>query len=117
MPSWAYEFTSSAALVELENEFNLSGPWRWEMRDSDWYGDYLVSRPSKAVCIRIQEPQRSGAVGVRAALPGERRYWAQLDVGSDDEALRQSADTVFRRREMPDAFVITVERGAKTTPV
>ena len=101
MPSWAYEFTSSAALVELENEFNLSGPWRWEMRDS----------------IRIQEPQRSGAVGVRAALPGERRYWAQLDVGSDDEALRQSADTVFRRREMPDAFVITVERGAKTTPV
>lgn len=52
MPSWAYEFTSGVTLVELENKFNVSGPWRWEMRESDWYGDYLVSRPSKKYASR-----------------------------------------------------------------
>ena len=97
MPSWAYEFTSRAALIELANEFNASGPWRWEMRESSWYGDYLLSRPSKQICLRIQDPQQSGAVGVRPAPAGERRYWVQLDVESSDEALRRSTDTVFRQ--------------------
>ena len=84
-------------LVDLERKLNESGPWRWEMRESSWYGDYIVARPEHGVRIRIQDPQQSGAVDVRPAPAGERRYWAQLDVESTDEALRQSTDTVFWR--------------------
>jgi hypothetical protein len=73
MPSWAYEFTSAVALVDLESKFNQSGPWRWEMRESSWYGDYLVTKPATGVRIRIQDPQQSGAAGIRAAPAGEHR--------------------------------------------
>ena len=103
MHSWAYEFTSAISLTELERSFNEAGPWRWEMRDSSWYGDYLVAKPASGVRIRIQDPKQSGAVGIRPAPAGEHRYWAQLDVESKRESVRQSTDAAFRQLLAPFA--------------
>jgi hypothetical protein len=59
MPSltayWAYEFTHGLGVEALGKALDAAGPWKWELRDSGFYGDYLNCRPVPSVRVRIHE--------------------------------------------------------------
>ena len=52
----AYEFNCDMAMEEMLKVLNKKGPWKWTMRDSHWYGDYLICRPEEDVHVRIHHP-------------------------------------------------------------
>jgi hypothetical protein len=39
----AYAFTFSGTLEALQARLQAEGPWEWQLRDSAWYGDYLLA--------------------------------------------------------------------------
>ena len=41
----AYAFDSPLSLDAMADALDAAGPWKWEVRDSDTYGDYVVARP------------------------------------------------------------------------
>jgi hypothetical protein len=43
----AYAFDSPLTLDAMADALNAAGPWTWEVRDSDTYGDYVVARPDE----------------------------------------------------------------------
>ncbi len=50
----AYEFESDLSLDEMLDGLVAAGPWQWEARDSDTYGDYVQARPGNgSTRIRI----------------------------------------------------------------
>ena len=82
---WAYEFTCASSIEGILDEFNRSGPWSWQMRDSAWYGDYLNVRPAEGVRVRIHEFQEGG-----------RTYTALLQIESESPAERPQIDEVCK---------------------
>ena len=68
------------------DEFNSSGPWSWQIRDSAWYGDYLNVRPTKGVRVRIHEFQERD----------RRTYTALVQIESESSAERPQIDEVCR---------------------
>jgi hypothetical protein len=52
----AYEFNCELSLEEMLGVLNKKGAWKWTMRDSYWYGDYLICRPEEDVRVRIHQP-------------------------------------------------------------
>jgi hypothetical protein len=43
----AYAFDSPLTLDDMAAALNAAGPWSWEVRDSDTYGDYVVAWPDE----------------------------------------------------------------------
>lgn len=41
----AFEFRTSLSLVEMLEKLTALGPWRWQIRDSETYNDYLATLP------------------------------------------------------------------------
>jgi rubrerythrin len=101
---WAFAFHSDVSLEDMEASWNAAGPWRWQLRDSGWYGDYLNTRPVQGVRVRIhQYPQQGSEAGVFVG-PGEvdgvmfdRGYSALMEVESDSPASRGDIDEVVAR--------------------
>jgi hypothetical protein len=52
----AYEFNCDMSMEEMLKVLNERGSWKWTMRDSYWYGDYLNCRPEEDVRVRIHHP-------------------------------------------------------------
>lgn len=50
---WAYEFTSPCGIDELARRLNRENLWKWQLRESHWYGDYLRALPSEGTRVRI----------------------------------------------------------------
>ena len=108
---WAYAFACHRSLEAILSAWNDAGPWRWEMRDSHWYGDYLSVRPIAGVRARIHEafpapgdePPLPGpgffarvwrALG--RPLAGSERYSALLEIEPGSPATRAEIDGVLR---------------------
>jgi hypothetical protein len=69
--NWAYDFECDQPLERMLTAFNAAGPWRWELRDSAWYGDYLNTQPISGVRVRIHEYSQAGEAGTFVGLRGE----------------------------------------------
>ena len=52
----AYAFNCDMSMEEMLEVLNKKGSWKWTMRDSYWYGDYLNCRPEEDVRVRIHQP-------------------------------------------------------------
>jgi hypothetical protein len=52
----AFAFSFEGTLEELRARLQAVGPWRWQLRDSAWYGDYLLAldRPD-GTRVRVYE--------------------------------------------------------------
>ncbi len=100
---WAYVFSSDKPIGLILAAFNEIGPWRWQLRDSAWYGDYLNTQPIEGVRVRIHEfPSQASEAGVFVG-PGdvegihyEQGYTALLQIGDDSPATRAEIDKVLR---------------------
>lgn len=59
--NWAYEFAAPLPLDKLCEALNALGPWTWELRESNTYGDYLNARPVVGLRLRIHDLARNAA--------------------------------------------------------
>lgn len=50
---WVYRFACEAGLESMQVAFNCSGPWKWEIRDSDFYGNFLTTQPCPGIRVHI----------------------------------------------------------------
>ncbi len=55
MAVWAYEFDCDRPLSDMRGILNERGPWDWSIRESYWYGDYLMCRPGDGVRILVHD--------------------------------------------------------------
>ena len=114
---WAYAFGCNRSLKDVLSAWNAAGPWRWEMRDSHWYRDYLNTRPLAGVRVRIHEDAPREAAGapppdppapgtgllarlrhaLRRPLEGLWRYSALLEIEAGSPATRTEVDGALRR--------------------
>ena len=91
---WSYDFACDQPIDAILAAFNAAGPWQWEMRDSDFYGDYLSCRPKERVHVRVFEYARNW----RAVSAGRREgFSAWLECDAENTATRSETDQVFRR--------------------
>jgi hypothetical protein len=92
---WAYDFTCEQPIEAIPAAFNAHGPWQWQLRDSDFYGDYLNCRPKQHVRLRIHEYPSKGHV----KFVGLRRkgFKALLEIEAEGATSRSEIDDVFRR--------------------
>jgi hypothetical protein len=81
---WAYKFECEASIEEMLRVFNELGPWTWQVRDSSWYGDYVNSRPTDDLRVRIHRP------------PDEETHSGLLELETDDPNEKQVIDDIFR---------------------
>jgi hypothetical protein len=99
---WAYAFTCEQPIEGLLAALNAAGPWRWQERDSAWYGDYLAVRPAEGVRVRIHEFPSSGSEeagmyvgpGTVDGVVYDRGFTALLEV--EDAAAKAGIDRVLR---------------------
>lgn len=89
----AYEFNCELSLEEMLKVLNKKGPWKWTMRDSHWYGDYLNCRPEEGVRVRIHHPAEFSADRTQAP---EDRYTVLFTIESTAAASRDTVDHAFR---------------------
>jgi|GEM_PF-1243100 len=100
---WAYVFNCDKPIELILAAFNEAGPWRWGLRDSAWYGDYLNTQPIEGVRVRIHEfPSQASEAGVFVG-PGtvegiryDRGYTALLQIRSESPATKAEIDAVLR---------------------
>lgn len=92
---WAYDFASDCSLAAMEAAFNTAGPWRWQLRDSAVYGDYLNARPIAGVRVRIHEYPQMGCYGLFTGLR-DKGFSALLEIDAASEATRGEIDAVFQ---------------------
>jgi hypothetical protein len=82
---WAYDFACDRSLEDMLAVFNEAGPWRWEMHESAWYGDYLNTRPSNEVRVRVHEYPQGGEGGMFVGLR-DRGFSALLQIEAESSA-------------------------------
>ncbi|MGH3086065.1 MAG: hypothetical protein ACRDSJ_01950 [Rubrobacteraceae bacterium] len=100
---WAYVFTCEEPIEAILAVCNEAGPWRWQLRDSAWYGDYLNTQPVEGLRVRIHEfPSQASEAGVFAG-PGtvegvryDRGYTSLLAIRDESPATRADVDEVLR---------------------
>jgi hypothetical protein len=94
----AYEFNCDMSMEEMLKVLNKKGSWKWTMRDSYWYGDYLNCRPEEDVRVRIHQPAEFYAGITRDPKDIEPRdyYTATFTIESKAAAARDAVDHIFR---------------------
>ena len=88
---WAYDFSCGQSLEAICAVFNAAGPWRWQVRDSYFYGDYLNTRPATGVRLRVHEYPQAFFEGFR-----EQGFSALLQIEADTSVEKVEVDAVFR---------------------
>ena len=82
----AHKFESDLSLSDMLDRLNTAGPWRWEMRDSERWGDYIATRalpePDHAIVKLVVE---SGYFVVNVKFKSQR-----ADAQSTFEELQQT---------------------------
>jgi hypothetical protein len=92
---WAYDFACDLSLEIIEAAFAQASPWRWELRDSAVYGEYLNARPIKGVRVRVHEYPQTGETGTFLGLC-KKGFSALLEIGADSSATKEEVDRIFR---------------------
>jgi hypothetical protein len=89
----AYEFNCDMSVDEMLQVLNKKGPWKWAIRDSHWYGDYLNCRPEEGVRVRIHHPAECFPGGTQ-----DRRdyYTALFTIESKRAPSRDAVDHILR---------------------
>jgi hypothetical protein len=93
---WAYDFECDQPLERMLTIFTAAGPWRWELRESAWYGDYLNTQPRSGVRVRINEYPQAGEAGTFVGLR-EKGFSALLQIRAESSATQTEVDETFRR--------------------
>lgn len=91
----AYDFACDLTLEAMLDIFSKGGPWKWELRDSAVYGDYLNTRPAEGVRVRVHRYPQAGALGRFTGLRDEG-FSALLAVEAGGSAAQAETDVVFR---------------------
>ena len=89
----AYEFNCELSIEEMLKVLNEKGPWKWTMRDSHWYGEYLNCRPEEDVRVRIHDP--ADFLGGRTQ-DSKDHYNALFTIESKAATTRNAVDHIFR---------------------
>ncbi len=93
---WAYDFTCGGRSIEaVLAALNATGPWQWQLRDNQVYGDYLACRPQEHVWLRIHEYPCTG-IGTFAGLH-DKGFTALLQIDAGSAATQSEIDRAFRR--------------------
>jgi hypothetical protein len=92
---WAYDFTCDQPIEAIPAALNAAGPWRWQLRDSDFYGDYINCRPTEHVRIRVHEYPSKGHIKFMG--PHDTGFKASLQVDTEGVAGRSEIVEVFQR--------------------
>jgi hypothetical protein len=90
---WAYDFGCDLPMQDIRAAFNAAGPWQWEQRERIHYGDYLSSRPTEGVWLKVHA--YPGDYGSVVGL-GDKGFKAQLEMPVDSTA-QAEIDGIFRR--------------------
>ncbi|MBI4207816.1 MAG: hypothetical protein HY527_22575 [Betaproteobacteria bacterium] len=100
---WAYVFTCDKPIEAILAAWNETGPWQWRLRDSAWYGDYLNTRPTDGVRVRIHEfPSQASEAGTfvgPGSVEGVRYsqgYTALLQIEPESVATKAEIDAVLQ---------------------
>lgn len=93
---WAYDFACGRSLANMLAHFNQAGPWTWEARESAWYGDYLRTRPTEGVRVRLHEYPQGGEAGTFVGRQ-KQGFSALLQIDGDSAASRAEIDEVLKR--------------------
>lgn len=94
---WAYDFVVPEPSIEdLLPVFNEAGPWRWQLRDSAWYGDYLNTRPADGVRVRVHEYPQLVEAGYRFVGLRDKGFSALLQIAAESLATQAETDAIFR---------------------
>jgi hypothetical protein len=93
--SWAYDFVCDRPIEAVLDAFNAAGPWRWTLRESAVYGDYLNCRPMEHVRVRVHAYPQTGDYGTFVGLR-HKGLSALLEVEAESTATRSEIDGVFR---------------------
>jgi hypothetical protein len=89
----AYEFNCELSLEEMLKVLNEKGSWKWTMRDSYWYGDYLNCRPEEDVRVRIHH---SAEFFYGITPHANDNYTALFTIESKAVEAHDAVDHVFR---------------------
>lgn len=52
---WACDFECDKPMLEILTVLNAAGPWRWEVRDKEAFGDYLACAPAAGLSVRLYD--------------------------------------------------------------
>jgi hypothetical protein len=93
--AWAYDFTCRQPIAAMRAAFDAAGPWQWQLRESDFHGDYLSCRPQPRVRLRVHDQEQIGrGQYLRRRADG---FLALLEIEPGGTAARGEIDAVFRR--------------------
>ena len=92
---WAYDFECDLSIERIIAAFNAIGPWQWKLRDSAWYGDYLNTRPTEGVRVRIHQYPQAEEAGVFVGLRN-RGFSALLLIEAESLGSQTEVDEIFR---------------------
>ena len=62
---WGYDFTCDQSVDGIFAAFKTASPWRWQLGDSDIYGDYVRCRPNENAEVRFELSPNLGDGRVR----------------------------------------------------
>ena len=82
----AFRFDCNKTLDQLAAALNAAGTWRWQERESYWYGDYLSCRPAQGIRARIHDHAQATA-HTQQARP-KPIYTMQVDIDAESELER-----------------------------
>lgn len=82
---WAYDFTCYHSIESILAVLNEAGPWEWELRDSALYGEYLNTRTTGSVRVRVREYLQAGEAGMFVGLR-DKGFSALLEIESERSA-------------------------------
>ena len=82
--SFTCDYSSTDALCARLNQV----AWEWQVGDSYWYGDYVVSRPFPGVRIRIVDFPTRTETGYR--------YDSDVRLGKECTTPMEEIDTAYR---------------------
>lgn len=89
--AFAFRFECDITLDEIVSQLNGAGPWKWQARESYWYGDYLNCRPTKGARIRIHDHGQPQPPHFQQQSRPDYTMQVDIDGEPDKEASRFAA--------------------------
>jgi len=94
--SWGYAFDSDHPLPAMVAILN-GGPWGWALRDSTWFGDYLLASPTDGCRARIHDPRQPTQAAPAGSWDGTvPPFRLTAEVGPDTRVGREQVDRTIR---------------------
>ena len=92
--TWAYDFRCEQPIRAIRDAFNAAGPWPWQVRESEIFGDYLNTRPDAHIRVSVHQYTQMW-YGQAAAARSDKDFAASLQIDDMGSATRADVDKVF----------------------